>query len=94
MPEPEFQIYAIKYAERIGIRGKTFMDGDPHDAPIAMDYFVWVLKSDERTIVVDVGMNRAEGERRERTFLRCPTEGLKLIGIDHNDVEDVVISHM
>ena len=94
MSEPEYEIYAIKYAERVGIRGQTFMDGDPHEAPIAMDYFVWALKSPERTIVVDVGMNRAEGERRKRTFLRCPTEGLKLIGIDHEDVQDVVISHM
>lgn len=94
MTEPEFEIYAIKYAERMGIRGKTFMDGDPHEAPTPMDYFIWVLKSPERTIVVDVGMNRAEGERRERTFLRCPSDGLRLIGIDPETVADVIISHM
>lgn len=94
MTESTFEIYAIKYGERLGIRGQTFLDGDPHDAPIAMDYFVWALKSPERTIVVDVGMNQAEGEKRKRTFLRCPTEGLKLIGIDHKQVQDVVISHM
>jgi glyoxylase-like metal-dependent hydrolase (beta-lactamase superfamily II) len=94
MPDPQYEIYAIKYAERMGQRGKTFMDGDPHDAPLAMDYFVWAIRSAERTIVVDVGMNRAEAVKRERTFLRCPTEGLELIGIDANDVEDVVISHM
>ncbi|MBU2533416.1 MAG: N-acyl homoserine lactonase family protein [Alphaproteobacteria bacterium] len=94
MAEPEYEIYAIKYAERVGTRGATFMDGDPHDAPIAMDYFVWVLKSPERNIVVDVGMNRAEGEKRKRTFLRCPIESLKLVGVDPADVEDVVISHM
>lgn len=94
MSLPEYEIYAVKYAERMGTRGGIFMDADPHDAPLGMDYFVWALKSSERTIVVDVGMNRAEGERRGRTFLRCPTEGLKLIGIDHNEVQDVVISHM
>jgi glyoxylase-like metal-dependent hydrolase (beta-lactamase superfamily II) len=59
-----------------------------------MDYFVWSLKSPERTIVVDVGFGRAEGEKRGRTFLRCPTEGLALIGIEAEAVEDVVISHM
>lgn len=94
MPDPEYEIYAIKYAERMGTRGTTFMDGDPHDAPLAMDYFVWAIRSPERTIVVDVGMNRAEGERRKRTFLRCPTDGLRLIGIDPDSVQDVVISHM
>jgi glyoxylase-like metal-dependent hydrolase (beta-lactamase superfamily II) len=94
MSDPEYEVFAIKYAERMGIRGKTFMDGDPHEAPMAMDYFVWAIRSPERTIVVDVGMNRAEAAKRERTFLRCPTEGLKLIGIDADAVEDVVISHM
>lgn len=91
---PEYEIYAIKYGERVGTRGATFMGGDPHDAPLAMDYFVWALKSRERTFVVDVGFGREEGEKRGRTFLRCPTEGLALIGIDADAVEDVIISHM
>jgi glyoxylase-like metal-dependent hydrolase (beta-lactamase superfamily II) len=59
-----------------------------------MDYFVWAIRSGERTIVVDLGFGREEGERRGRTFLRCPTEGLKLIGIDANEVQDVIITHM
>ena len=94
MALPEYEIHAIKYGERVGTRGTTFMGGDPHDAPLAMDYFVWALRSAERTIVVDVGFGREEGERRGRTFLRCPTEGLALIGINAETVEDVVISHM
>lgn len=94
MSDPEYEIYAIKYAERTGTRGTTFVGGDPHDAPLAMDYFVWALKSPKHTIVVDVGFGQAEGERRGRTFLRCPTEGLGLIGIDAASVEDVVITHM
>ena len=94
MALPEYEIYAIKYGERSGTRGTTFMGGDPHDAPLAMDYFVWALKLPERTIVVDVGFSREEGERRGRTFLRCPSEGLAMIGIDAKDVADVIISHM
>ncbi len=91
---PEYEIYAIKYGERVGTRGATFMGGDPHDAPLAMDYFVWALKSAARTFVVDVGFGREEGEKRGRTFLRCPAEGLKLVGIDAAAVEDVIITHM
>ncbi len=94
MALPQYEIYAIKYGERSGTRGTTFMGGDPHDAPLPMDYFVWALKSQERTFVVDVGFSREEGERRGRTFLRCPSEGLAMIGIDVKDVADVVISHM
>lgn len=91
---PEYQIYAIKYGERMGTRGGMFIDGDPHDAPMPMAYFVWAIRGEQRVIVVDVGFGKVAGERRVRTFLRCPTEGLKLIGIDAAEVEDVVITHM
>lgn len=94
MPLPEYEIYAVKYAERMGTRGGVFMGADPHDGPLAMDYFVWAIRSPERTIVVDVGFGRTEGKRRGRTFLRCPTEGLAMIGVDAAKVEDVVVTHM
>jgi glyoxylase-like metal-dependent hydrolase (beta-lactamase superfamily II) len=94
MSLPEYEVYAIKYAERVGTRGTIFINGDPHDGPLAMDYFVWVIRNDDRTVVVDIGFSKAEGERRGRTSLRCPTEGLKLIGVDANNVQDVIISHM
>ncbi|MCB1743307.1 MAG: N-acyl homoserine lactonase family protein [Gammaproteobacteria bacterium] len=71
-----------------------FVHGDPHDAPQPMDYFVWAVRCPERTLVVDVGYGRAEGEARGRAFLRCPTEGLKAVGIDADTVQDVIITHM
>lgn len=94
MSLPEYEVYAIKYGERMGTRGTIFVHGDPHDAPLAMDYFIWVIRNGDRTIVVDVGFSRAEGEARGRTFLRCPSDGLKLIGIEADQVSDVIITHM
>lgn len=94
MTIPVYEVYAIKYGERMATRGGALVYGDPHDAPMAMDYFVWVIRNEERTVVVDVGYGREEGERRGRTFLRCPTEGLGLLGIDASTVEDVIITHM
>ena len=94
MATPEYEIYAIKYGDRVGTRGTIFVHGDPHEGPLAMDYFVWVIRNDARTIVVDVGYNQAEGEGRGRSFLRCPAESLKLIGVDAAQVEDVIITHM
>ena len=89
-----YEIYAIKYGERVGTRGGMFVYGDPHDAPMAMDYFVWAIRNAERTIVIDVGYGRAEGERRGRTFLRSPADGLRLIGIEATEVKDVIVTHM
>lgn len=89
-----YEIYAIKYGQRVGTRGGMFVYGDPHDAPMAMDYFVWAIRNAERTIVIDVGYAREEGERRGRTFVRSPVDGLRLIGIEASQVKDVIITHM
>ena len=94
MDDDRYEIFAIKYGERMGQRGSIFVHGDPHDAPLAMDYFIWVIRNHLRTIVVDVGFGRGEGERRGRTYLRSPTEGLALLDVDAKEVEDVIITHM
>ncbi|MEM7403962.1 MAG: N-acyl homoserine lactonase family protein [Pseudomonadota bacterium] len=91
---PEFEVFAIKYGERMGTRGGMFLPADAHDVPMAMDYFIWALRSESKTIVVDVGFGQTEGEARGRTFLRCPSEGLALLGIDASRVTDVIITHM
>ena len=38
---PEYELYAIRYAERDARRSDHFIGGDPHDGPMPMDYFVW-----------------------------------------------------
>ena len=91
---PEFEVFAIKYGERLGVRGDIFMKGDPHDSPMAMDYYIWVIRNKERTIIVDCGFGKDEGERRGRTYLRSPAEGLEFLGINPMEVEDVIITHM
>ena len=71
------------------------MGGDPHDeSPMPLDYFVWGLVSESRSIVVDTGFDERMARERSRTLVRSPGEGLKAIGIDPAKVEDVLITHM
>ncbi len=93
MPDP-YEVYAIRYAERIGTRNQHLLHQDPHDGPMPMDYFVWAIVGNGRTFVVDLGFEAIEAEKRGRTLLRTPAEGLNLIGIDAAEVEDVIISHL
>jgi glyoxylase-like metal-dependent hydrolase (beta-lactamase superfamily II) len=89
-----YEIIAIKYGERVGTRGSIFIGGDPHEAPLAMDYYIWAIRNAARTIVLDTGFSKIEGERRGRTYLQTPADGLRSVGIDPGSVEDVIISHM
>ncbi|MDQ0325131.1 glyoxylase-like metal-dependent hydrolase (beta-lactamase superfamily II) [Rhodopseudomonas julia] len=93
-PEP-YEVYAVRYAHNpAATAAHNFVGGDPHDVPMPLDYFVWAIKGNGRTFIVDTGFDAAMAEKRKRQFLRSPGEGLKTIGIDPDGIEDVIISHM
>jgi glyoxylase-like metal-dependent hydrolase (beta-lactamase superfamily II) len=91
---PEYELFAIRYAMRDAKRTDHFIGGDPHDAPMAMDYFLWVAKSPEHTFIIDTGFTEEVARKRGRTFLRDPIEALKTIGVDADKVEDVILTHL
>src|ERR1700731_5045330 len=94
MTEIDYELFAIRYATRDAQRSAHFIGGDPHDGPMPMDYFVWVAKGGGRTFVIDTGFNADVSEKRKRTFLRCPVEGLTALGIDAATGEDVILTHL
>jgi glyoxylase-like metal-dependent hydrolase (beta-lactamase superfamily II) len=94
MTLPTYEIFAIKYAERDARRSNHFLGGDPHDGPMPMDYFVWLIRNDQRTVVLDVGFTAEVAARRKRVHLRTPAAGLAKLGVNAAAVRDVIVSHM
>ncbi len=91
---PAYEVYAIKYAHHPRRASENFVGGDPHDGPMPLDYFVWLVRGDGRDIVVDTGFSAAVAARRAREHLRCPAAALSLVGVDADRVEDVIITHL
>jgi glyoxylase-like metal-dependent hydrolase (beta-lactamase superfamily II) len=91
---PIYELFAIRYATREAKRAEHFIGGDPHDGPMPMDYFMWVAIGPERTFVIDAGFTAETAHSRKRTFLRCPVETLKLLGVDGDAVKDVILTHL
>lgn len=90
-----YEVYAVRYAHNpTQTATHNFVGGDPHDAPMPLDYFVWAIKGNGRTVIVDTGFDEAMAAKRQRQFLRSPGDGLKTIGVDPETIEDVIISHM
>jgi glyoxylase-like metal-dependent hydrolase (beta-lactamase superfamily II) len=89
----QYEVLALKYAWRPARRADLFIGGDPHDAPATMDYYLWVIRGEGRTVVVDTGFNQDMAAKRGRTLLRTPVEALSLVGVDAAQVENVVITH-
>lgn len=94
MHSTAYEIYAIKYAEHERRAQENFIGGDIHDGPMAMDYFVWVVRSEERTFIVDTGFDHEMADKRKRRITRPVEEGLARLNIDPNAVKEVVLTHL
>ena len=89
-----YEVYALKYAHHARRKAENFIGGDPHDGPMPLDYFVWLIRGNGREIVVDTGFSEAMAKKRGRDHIRCPAKSLSLIGCDASAVKDVVITHL
>jgi len=94
MGQEHYEIYAVRYGHDGRRSSQNFLGGDPHDTDMPLDYFVWVIASPKRKIVLDTGYSPESGEKRGRKTIRPVNEGLAAIGCDHAAVTDVIISHL
>lgn len=81
-----YEIHAIKYAEHMRKSSSNFLGGDPHDVDMPLNYYVWVIRNAERTIMVDTGFDRAMAARRGRVVMRPVEEGLAALGVNPHAV--------
>jgi len=92
----QYQVVIAKHGTRQTVRSDVFLNYPLYrepDAPIGMDYFVWVVRGGGRTIVVDTGYSRAGGERRGREIVVEVPELYRRLGVDPAAVDAVVVTH-
>ena len=70
------------------------LDPDPHEGEARLDYYIWLCRNGDRTVLVDTGFAPEEGAARQRILLTHPVEALKRIGVEPEDVTDVFITHL
>src|SRR5690606_20375475 len=91
---PRYEVLALRYATREGRRPHHFIGGDPHDVPMPMDYYIWLVRGAGRLLLVDIGFNQDMAEKRHRSLLRTPAQALALVGVEPEQVRDIVITHL
>lgn len=89
-----YDVYAIQYAQVTREAGDFFLARDPHEGPRTMYYYIWVLKNANHVVVIDSGFDAERARRRGREFLRCPIEGLRILGVDSQEVDTVIVTHL
>ncbi len=90
-----WQVHAVRYGNRSGrTRADSFIFDDNHDAPHAIDYFVWVLRRDEQVILVDTGYDQSEAAARCRPIHADPVAVLAPLGLRAEDITTVIVTHL
>jgi len=96
MPEVTYEVLALRYAvftDRYHHQN-FIMPPDDHMSPDPMDFYIFAIRGNGRTIVMDTGFTLESGLRRGREILRTPAQALLDAGIDPAEVKDVVLTHM
>lgn len=86
----------VKYGTRTTVRSDVYLNYHVYgedEGQIGMDYFFWVLRTPEETILVDTGFSRAAGEARGREVLIEPAEAFRLAGAAPGDVSRIIVTH-
>lgn len=91
-----YELFALKYAtnQRRTAHESFLMTNDIHDGPLPLEFSIWVAKANDRIVLVDAGSDEQVCRSRGHDFLRCPTAGLKLLGIESEQVTDIIVTHM
>lgn len=91
----EWEVHAVKYADRNArTRADSFLFDDNHEAPHAMDYLMWVLRSGDQVILVDTGYDDAEAKSRDRPIRMDPGAALAPLGLTPDDITTVIVTHL
>src|SRR5262249_7610257 len=91
---PSYEVFAIKFGQREGRRSENFVGGDPHDGPMPVSYYVWLIRGQSRSFLVDVGFSKAVAAKRGREQLREPASVLAKLGVPPESLRDVIITHL
>ncbi|MEX2658124.1 MAG: N-acyl homoserine lactonase family protein [Acidimicrobiales bacterium] len=95
-PASTYEVVAVRYGSRRTVKSDVFLNyavyGEP-DAPIGMDYYFWIVRNDERTILIDCGFDPEVGLRRGRDVLCPPIEALARFDLEPRDIDLLVVTH-
>lgn len=91
-----YEVVIVKHGTRATVRSDVYLNyGLYHepDAPIRMDYFFWVARNRERTIVIDTGYSARGASARQRDILISPPDAFVALGITPESAPTVIITH-
>lgn len=94
---PNYEVLALRYATTAPDRPRheNFFPGmDLHEGAMPLDYFIWLIRGEGSTIVVDTGFGLTQAAKRKRQLLHDPIDLLARAGVRADEVSDVILTHL
>lgn len=90
-----YQVYSLCFA-RVPERRihENFLRRDMHDGPMPMDFNLWIVHNAHRTLLVDTGFGKRAADERRRPLDFDPVDALARLGIDPDQIEDIILTHL
>ena len=87
------RVYALSYGESSYTQAEVFQGGS-QKRKVPFAWMFWAIVSEDRTVLVDTGFHDEALARKWRIRqYRNPTDRLRQLGIDPEDVSDVIMTH-
>ncbi len=90
------EVIVVRYGTRQTTKSECYYNFGAYrepDAAMTMDYFFWIFRSAEQTIVIDTGFSPEAAVARKRQPVVAPADALTRLGIDPKDVKLLVLTH-
>lgn len=91
---PIYEIYAVKYAGPFTRPVAKVLWNTDWEKEIEINYYLWVVKGKQETLIVDCGVSPSLAEKMELQGYVNPVQVLKGIGIEASQTPKVVITHI
>ncbi|HXB67985.1 MAG TPA: N-acyl homoserine lactonase family protein [Candidatus Acidoferrales bacterium] len=94
-PKPQYEVYAIRYATIPDFAVSGLVAGADPARKMDIAMMVWLLRANGKNILVDSGFYREQFFKQWHvTGFVKPSDAVKRVGLQPEDITDVVITHM
>ena len=90
------EVIVVRYGTRQTTKSECYYNFRAYrepDAEMTMDYFFWIVRSADQTIVIDTGFSPEAAIARKRQPVVAPADALARLGIDPKEVKLLVLTH-
>ena len=90
------EVIVVRYGTRQTSKSECYYNFRAYrepDAEMTMDYFFWIVRSADQTIVIDTGFSPEAAIARKRQPVVAPADALARLGIDPKEVKLLVLTH-